>query len=171
MPEPVTMSPGVRKLALTLHVAISVGWLGAVAAYMALDFTVAGGQDARVLRGAYLGMDLIARKVIVPLAVGSLISGVVMSLGTKWGLFRHYWVLISLLLTTVATGVLLAETRVISHLASVAANPGTSDAEIRALGDTLAHSIGGALVLLVVFFLNMYKPKGMTRYGWRKSRG
>ena len=127
------MSPGVRKLALAVHIGISVGWLGAVAAYMALDFTVASGQDAEVLRGAYLGMDLIARKVIVPLALGSLLSGIVMSLGTKWGLFRHYWVLISLALTTVATGVLLVETQVITSLASLAASPATSDEELRGM--------------------------------------
>ena len=163
------MAPGARKLALAIHVGISVGWLGAVAAYMALDFTVASGQDPEVLRGAYLGMDLIARKAIVPLALGSLISGIAMSLGTKWGLFRHYWVVMSLVLTTVATGVLLVETQVITGLATVAASAGTSHEELRALGNTLAHSVGGTLILLVVFFLNMYKPKGLTPYGWRKS--
>ena len=165
------MSPGLRKLALTLHVAISVGWLGAAAAYMALDFTVANGQDAQVLRAAYLGMDLIARNVIVPLALASLLSGIVMSLGTRWGLFRHYWVVISLVLTTVATAVLLVEAQVISALASTAASAATSDEELRALPNTLAHSVGGTLVLLVVFVLNMYKPRGVTPYGWRKTRG
>ena len=164
------MSPGVRKLALTIHVAISVGWLGAVAAYMALDITVATAEDAEVLRGAYLSMDLIAGKVIVPFALASLVSGIVMSLGTKWGLFRHYWVLISFALTIVAVGVLLVETQVISDLASVAASAGTSDDELRALGNTLAHSIGGTLVILIVLMLNMYKPRGLTPYGWRKSR-
>jgi hypothetical protein len=162
------MSPGIRKFALAAHLTVSIGWFGAVAAYLALDVTVATSQDLQMLRAAYLAMELIARFVIVPLAVTSLLTGIVMSLGTKWGLFRHYWVLISLVLTVVATAVLLVETRAISSLADMAADPTTSAADLRAMASTLVHSIGGAVVLLVVLVLNTYKPQGLTRYGWRK---
>ena len=165
-----TLSPALRKLVLTVHIAISVGWLGAVGAYTALDVAVATNADAQTLRAAYLGMDVIARNVIVPLALGSLVTGVVIALGTKWGLFRHYWVVISLLLTLVATVVLLVETATINELAAVAIDPFASTDDVRALGTTLPHSIGGMIVLLAVLGLNMYKPKGMTRYGWRQEQ-
>lgn len=66
-----------------MHLSVSVGWIGAVAAYMALDVAAATGQDAQRLRAAYLGMDLIARSVIVPLALASLLTGLVMALGTR----------------------------------------------------------------------------------------
>jgi len=164
------MSPGVRKLTLAVHLTLSIGWLGAVAAYMALDVAVASSDDAQTLRAAYLGMDLIALRVIVPLAVASLVTGVVISLGTKWGLFRHYWVLISLVLTMIATGVLLIETRTIKSYAQVARDPAASTEALRALGSTLVHSIGGTVVLLVILVLNIYKPRGMTAYGWRKQQ-
>jgi len=164
-----TMSPGLRKFALAAHLALSVGWIGAVAGYMALDVTAATSQDAEVLRAAYLGMEPIARFVIVPLAFASLLTGLVMSLGTKWGLFRHYWVLISLLLTVVATAVLLVETQVIGSFADMAADPTTSSEDLRAMPSTLVHSAGGTVVLLVILVLNTYKPQGMTRYGWRKQ--
>ena len=163
------MSPGVRKFALATHLTVSVGWMGAVAAYIALDVTTAIGQEAATLQAAYLSMESIARYVIVPLAFASLVTGLVMSLGTKWGLFRHYWVLISLVLTVVATLVLLSETQTISSLADVAADPTTSSHELRALPSTLPHSVGGTVVLLVILVLNIYKPPGLTRYGWRKQ--
>jgi MFS family permease len=163
------MSPGLRKLVLSVHLALSVGWIGAVAAYIALDVATATSQDAQTLRTAYLAMDSVARSVIVPLALASLLTGLIMSLGTTWGLFRHYWVLISLLLTMVATVVLLVETQTISHLADVAADPATSGEDLRALPSTLVHSLGGTVVLLVILVLNVYKPRGMTRYGWRKQ--
>lgn len=164
------MSPGLRKFALAVHLTLSIGWIGAVAAYMALDFTTAASQDAQTLRTAYLGMDLIASSVIVPLALASLLTGLVVSLGTKWGLFKHYWVLISLLLTTFATVVLLIETRTIRYFAEIAWSPTTTAEDLRALGNTLGHSVGGTVVLLVVLVLNIYKPQGMTRYGWRKQQ-
>jgi hypothetical protein len=164
------MSPGVRKFALAAHLTLSVGWIGAVAAYMALDVSAATSQDVQILRAAYFGMESIARYIIVPLAFASLVTGLVMSVGTKWGLLRHYWVLFSLLLTVIATAVLVVETQVISSLADMAADPRTSGDELRALGSTLVHSVGGTVVLLVVLALNVYKPQGMTRYGLRKQR-
>lgn len=165
-----TMPPGLRTFALSVHLMLSVGWIGAVAAYLALDVATATSHDAQTLRTAYLAMELVARYVIVPLALASLLTGIVMSLGTKWGLFRHYWVVISLLLTILATAVLLVETRTISSLASVAADPTTSDDALGELPSTLVHSAGGTVVLLTILVLNMYKPRGMTRYGWRKQQ-
>jgi SNF family Na+-dependent transporter len=163
------MSPRLRKFALSMHLTTSVGWIGAVAAYIALDIAAATSQDAQTLRAVYLAMDLTTSFVIVPLALATLLTGLVMSLGTKWGLFRHYWTLISLLLTVFAIVVLLVETRTISHFAAIAADPTTSSEELRRLGTTLVHSIGGMVVLLVNMWLNVYKPQGLTPYGWRKQ--
>ena len=112
------MPPGLRKLLLAVHIALSVGWIGAVAAYIALDLAATTSRDAATVRAAYLGIELIAGSVIAPLAVAALITGLVMSLGTKWGLFRHYWVMISLVLTIVASVVLLVEIRTINALAA-----------------------------------------------------
>ena len=160
------MSPGVRKAVLTAHVVSSVGWVGAVGAYIALDVVALTSTNADRVRAAYLGMEITASFVIVPLAIVSVVIGVVNALGTPWGLFRHYWVLVKLLLTVVATAVLLPETRTISRLAraaEAATDPGN-------LPGTLPHSIGGLLVLLIVMILSIYKPRGMTGYGWRKQQ-
>ena len=164
------MAPRLHKFALAAHITFSVGWIGAVAGYIALDVAAATGRDAQTLRAAYLAMEWIAWYVVVPLALASLLTGLVMSLGTKWGLFRHYWVLISLLLTITATFVLLVETQTIGYFADIAADPRTSGDDLRALGSTLVHSVGGTVVLLVILVLNVYKPRGMTRYGWRKQQ-
>ena len=86
-------------------------------------------------------------------------------------MFRHYWVLISLLLTIIATVVLLVETQTIGYFADIAADPATSSGDLQSLGNTLVHSVGGTVVLLAILVLNVYKPRGMTRYGWRKWDG
>jgi hypothetical protein len=164
------MRPGIRKLALAAHLGVSVGWLGAVLAYLALDITVATSMDARLVRGAWMAMDLVVSTAIVPLALASVVTGLVMSLGTRWGLFRHWWVVISFVLTVVAALVLVSETGVIRRMADIASAPATSDEALLALPPTLVHSLGGLLVLLVVQVLNVYKPQGLTRYGWRKEQ-
>ncbi|MBA3850896.1 MAG: DUF2269 domain-containing protein [Chloroflexi bacterium] len=165
-----TLTPGFRKLTLAAHLTCSVGWLGAVVAYLVLDVTVATSADPEIVRAAWIAMALVTSSAIVPLAAASLLSGLVMSLGTKWGLFRHWWVLISLLLTIFAIVVLLAEAGVITSIAGIAADPMTSDERMLALPPTLLHSVGGLMVLLVVQVLNVYKPQGLTPHGWRKQQ-
>jgi len=164
------LPPAVRKLALAVHLGCSVGWVGAVVAYLALDITVATSEDIAAVRAAWMAMALVVSWAIVPLALASLATGLLMALGTKWGLFRHWWVLISLVLTVLAVVVLLSEADIISRSAAIAAGASTTSAELRALPPTLVHSIGGLMVLLVVQILNVYKPRGLTPYGWRMQQ-
>jgi hypothetical protein len=165
-----TMTPRLRKFALTAHVTSSVGFLGAVAGFLALAVAGLTGQDAQMVRAAYLAMELTTWSVIVPLSFASLLTGLVQSLGTPWGLFRHYWVLVKLLLTVLATIVLLLQTGPISYMAGVAAETTLSSADFRGLRSSLVgHAGGGLLVLLVATTLSVYKPRGLTRYGAREQ--
>jgi hypothetical protein len=93
-----------------------------------------------------------------------------MSLGTRWGLICHYWVLFSLVLTVFATAVLLIETRTIRACAAVAGDPTAPLDALRSLPRTLVHSIGGLVVPVVVLVLNVYRPQGMARYGRRRQQ-
>jgi hypothetical protein len=156
----------VRRLALTAHIATSVGWLGAVAAYLALDIIATGGDDLLKVRAAYFGMELIILYVIVPLALASVVMGIVNALSAPWGLFRHYWVVVKLLLTLFAVTILLLEIQTVRYMAEMAA----AGADPRNLPGSLPHSIGGMVVLLITTILSVYKPKGVTRYGWRKQQ-
>jgi hypothetical protein len=160
-----TMTPRLRKVILTAHITTSVGWLGAVVAYLALDLTAVTSRDAQLVRAAHLAMQVTVWSTIVPLALASVVIGIVNALGTSWGLFRHYWVVLKLLLTLFATTVLLIETQTVDSLAAMAG----SGADPRGLPGTLPHSIGGLVVLLTTTILSVYKPRGLTRHGWRKQ--
>ncbi|MGI8589309.1 MAG: hypothetical protein ACR2M0_16740 [Chloroflexia bacterium] len=165
------MTPGLRKFALTAHVTSSIGWFGAVAGFLALAVAGLISQDAQMVRAAYLAMELTTWFVIVPLALISLLSGVVSSLGTTWGLFRYYWVILKLLLTIFATIVLLIHTQPIDLLAGVAAKTAVFSANLGQLRLLMVVASGAALVVLIVLTaLSVYKPRGMTAYGWRKQR-
>lgn len=163
------MPPGIRKFVLTSHVIFSVGWLGSVVAFLTLTVIGLNSQDSQMVRAIYLVGKPLTWFAIVPLALGSLLSGIIQSLGTPWGLFRHYWVLFKLLLTAVATLILLQYTQTVSHFAGVATqsdNP-TPDG----LWSYLLHSSGALIVLIVATILSIYKPRGLTLYGWRKQQG
>ena len=161
-------SVGLRKLLLTNHVVLSVGWLGAVAAFLALSIAALATTDPRTVRALYIAMQPLAHWVLVPLSIASLVSGLVQSFVTPWGLFRHYWVICKLLINLTATGILLLYLRTVDHLSDLARSaPATSDL---ANPSPVLHSAAALIGLLVATFLSIYKPKGMTKYGQRRLR-
>lgn len=169
--ESMTMTHHIRKFALTAHISFSVGWLGAVAGFLALAVHGLTIRDAQLVRGLYLAMGVIGWYVIVPLCLATLATGLVQSLGTPWGLFRHYWVLTKFLLTIVSTLILFGFTQTLSYLGVLAADITMPLDELRNLSQSpVLHSGGGLLVLLVNTTLSVYKPWGRTRYGQRKQQ-
>lgn len=167
---PMTMAANLRKFVLTTHVTSSVGWLGAVAAFLVLAIVGVMSADVQLVRGVYLAMPPITWLVIVPMGFTAFLTGVVQSVGTSWGLFRHYWVVTKLLLTVVATAVLLLHTQPIDRVAAAVAIMPLGANDLWQLRVQLVGDASAALfVLFVTTMLSVYKPWGMTTYGLRKQ--
>lgn len=164
------MPPRLRKLALTLHVITSVGFPGAVACFLALSIVGLSSSNAQTMRAAYHAMELTTWIVILPLCFASLVSGFICSLGTPWGLFRYYWIIIKLLISVPSTLILVVHMRPIQYMAEVANGMGAPGPEARGVQIQLVAASAIALgVLLVATVLSVYKPRGMTSYGMRKA--
>jgi hypothetical protein len=166
------MNARLRALALTAHVTVSVGWLGAVACFLALSVAGLVSQDPQTVVGAYLVMEWTGWVVLVPLSVASLLTGLVSALGTHWGLLQHYWVLFKLLINVVATVVLLLYMQTLGYFADLATATPTASADLGGLRDPspLLHATAALLLLLIATTLAIYKPRGLTRYGQRKQQ-
>ncbi|MGW1958402.1 hypothetical protein ACWCPI_37615 [Streptomyces sp. NPDC001920] len=163
--------PRLRKLTLALHVTTSVGWLGAVAAFLALAVAGLTSSAPQTVRGAYVAMEVIGWYVIVPFSVVSLVTGLVQSFGTVWGLLRHYWVIAKLLITVVATLLLLVHMRPVGHLADAAARSALASGELEGMRiQLIADAAAALLVLLTAVALSVFKPRGVTSYGRRRRR-
>jgi hypothetical protein len=162
------MSPSLRKLALLTHVTFSVGWLGAVAAYLALALVGLNSTDAAFVRGAYVALELMGWYVIVPFCLAGLVAGLVQSLGTEWGLFRHYWIATKFVLSTAATAILLGHMRTVSRVAALARVDALLKPENAQLKlQLVVHAALGLAVLVVATVLSIYKPWGRTAHGRR----
>ncbi len=159
-----------RKFMLTAHITFAVGWIGAVACFLALAIAGLTSQDAQIVQAAYLAMELIARFIIVPLSFAPLLTGPILSLGTPWGLFRHYWILVKLVITVLSTIIMQLHIQPIGLLAAAAAKTTSISADLHSMQVQMVVASTAALVaLLVEMALAVYKPKGMTPYGWRKQ--
>jgi hypothetical protein len=99
-------------------------------------------------------MELIGWFVIVPLSLAALLTGLVQSLGTEWGLFRYYWVVVKFVLTVGAITILLLHMPAVSRMSGAVAE--------------VIHAGGGVLLLATATTLSVYKPWGRTQHGRRK---
>jgi hypothetical protein len=169
------MTPRIRKLTITAHVAFSVGWLGATAAFLALSIAGLTSHDAEVVRGAYLSMNLISRFAIIPMSFAALATGLLQALGTPWGLFRYYWIVVKFGLAVFAIFALMvhqfAVIAVTAKRVSGAAAEAVFATDLSPLKTELVRAPAlSILLLLVATTLGVYKPWGLTRYGRRMQQ-
>jgi hypothetical protein len=153
-----------------MHITASVGWIGADAAFLALAIAGLRSTDDQMVRAAYLAMGLIAWYVIVPLSFAASLTGLIQALGTKWGLFRHYWILAKFVIAIFATTVLLIHTQPVTLVATAAAHGSVSTVALHGPRlQLVVAAAAGLMVLLVAATLAVFKPRGVTPYGWRKQ--
>jgi hypothetical protein len=155
-----------RNLLLATHIVVAVGALGTDAVLLTLGVTGLASSDPDLIRAAYLAMDLL---VAAALALAALLTGVLLGLGTRWGLARHWWVLAKLVLAIV-----LASAAVLVLRPSL--NQAAADALAVPLAELPAAGIGqvavrvttapivGVLLLTTAVVLAVYKPWGQTRF-------
>jgi hypothetical protein len=156
-----------RKAGVVAHVTTSVGWFGAVAAFLAVAIQGIRTTDRVTAAAAYVALQWIAWFAIVPSSIASLATGIIQSLATSWGLFRHYWVIVKLVLTVVATALLLVHTRVVDYAAEAALH-GADGIDFAKLRVQLAvDAAAGLVALLIITVLAVYKPRGLTSHGRR----
>jgi hypothetical protein len=154
---------------LVVHIVVAVGALSTDTILLTLGVTGLVSSDAALIRAAYLAMDLLVTAVLLPLALAALATGVLLGLGTRWGLARHWWVLAKLALTIVgaSAAVLLLRPAVNQAAATALALP-LADLPTAGIGQVavrvmLAPTVG-VLPLTTAVVLAVSKPWGQTGF-------
>lgn len=165
-----TLSRSFRKILFVAHITFSIGWFGAVAAFVVLNVWALKSQDIQVIRSAYIAMNLLGWYVILPFCFGSLIIGLTQALFTPWGLFKHYWIAAKFFLAVGCTILLLLHMQSISQGAMLASAISFSTTELQDIGIMLrTKSILALLVLLAITTISVYKPWGKIQSGRRND--
>lgn len=169
------MTPRSRKVLLTLHIICSVGWFGAVAAFLALSVVGMSSLNPDLVRGVYLSMDLISRFVVIPLSLAALTTGLTQALASPWGLLRYYWIALKFGLALFAAFALIVhQLAVVSVMAQrVTSSPATAlfGPDLASLKFELVRAPALALVVLLsIATLAVFKPWGLTPFGQRTSQ-
>ncbi|MBN6040567.1 hypothetical protein [Amycolatopsis sp. 195334CR] len=160
------LSPRARKSVVALHIVTSVGWLGITAANLVLLLSGLSTADPTRQHAAFTAMAMVGETLLIPVSLLTFASGLVLSLATKWGLFRHWWVAIKFVLTLIA--VVLTPLSSVPGLGELAA--AVSAAPSGQLIDTSAYA-GGLLsagfvssgMYLTCVLMTAFKPGGRIR--------
>ncbi|MFB9515525.1 hypothetical protein [Streptomyces purpureus] len=148
----------VRRALLVVHVAVSVSWLGLTLGLLTLGTTAYTTRDSSLTEAAYRAMKVFGDWLLAPVALTTLVSGLVLALGTPWGLARHRWVWIKFWLTVITAGATIFSLRPEIDRAAAA---GVPDSSLLA-----APSVATAAYLFMTA-ISVLKPWGLTRRGRR----
>lgn len=166
------MSPRTRKVMLTLHVIFAVGWLGTDFAMLALGITGFTGSNIATMRESYVSMERLGDFVVIPVALCAVFTGVLLGLGTRWGLLRHYWVMTKLIVGLGALALAAFALRFQLHKAASLVQKSGASTDIGFVRTTLVVAPSVALALYTGnVVLSIFKPWGKTSYGRRKTVG
>lgn len=157
------LSRPARRALLVLHVAVSVSWLGLTLGLLTLSITGYTAGSPEMAAVAYRAMKIFGDWLVLPIALVALVSGLVLSLGTPWGLARHRWVFVKFWLTvvTVLLSVFSLRPGIDQLAAEAAAGAPTPDINL-----VVAPAVATATYLFITA-ISVLKPWGLTRRGRR----
>jgi hypothetical protein len=160
------MPQSLRKFSLSSHITVSVGWLGAVAVFLVLAITGLTTKDTMLARSMYMALEICTAYVIVPFCLASLVTGLIQAMGTKWGLFKHYWIIVKLFLTCFMTLLLFLHLKPINQLSLSAAGTDFSNTgEAATVIELIKKAAFAVFGLIAVTAISVYKPWGKTKLG------
>ncbi|MEU7718104.1 DUF2269 domain-containing protein [Streptomyces tibetensis] len=156
------LSRRARRAVLVVHVTASAGWLGLSLGLLALGTTAATTGAPVTVEASVRAMKLFADWLLIPVALLTLLSGLVLSLGTVWGLARYRWVYTKFWLTlaTTTATVFVLRPAVNSAVTAVAAGGPLPDA-----GDVLFGPVVSLSAYVFMTVISVLKPWGRTRRG------
>ena len=153
--SPLALSPFLRKLLLTVHIIFSVGLFGDSAGYLAVAIRGDTSSDASIANSSYQTLRMFAFVFGIPLSFAALLTGLLLGLATKWGVFRYPWVTTKLLLivSVIAVGAIVLNKGMNAMLT------GHGGAE----GQLIAGAAYDVVALAAATALGVFKPGGRWR--------
>jgi hypothetical protein len=163
-----------RRLVLVLHVISSVGWLGLNLGVLVLAVTGATTDDPQTQHAVYRVMGVLGDVLLLPISLTAFVTGLVLALGTVWGLFRHRWVVVKFWLTLIA--VILTPLSLLPGIhETVAIVSSTPPDRLADMGGAAVDGISAGCVSTCMYVtcvvLSVFKPWGRTKGGRRKAAG
>jgi hypothetical protein len=162
--RPTWLGRRARKATLVLHIASAGVWLGLDAVMAVLVVTSIVTDDVTTRAVCYQALELVTVWPMTVAGVTCLVTGVVLGLGTVYGLVRYWWVAVKLVLNVVLTVLVLVSLRPgIEEIADRGERLLDGEAVVTAIGDLAFPPIVSPTALMIAVVLSVFKPWGRIR--------
>jgi uncharacterized membrane protein len=153
-----------RKIVLLAHIVAAGVWLGLDVAMAVLIFTAVGTDDL-VTRGFTLqALELVTVWPMLSAGLLSLLTGVLLGLGSKYRLVKYWWVVVKLALNVIlCVLVLLALRGGVAEAARAGQAMAGGVSVVWNSRDMIFPPIVSPTALLIAFVLSVFKPWGRLR--------
>ena len=153
-----------RRAVLTVHILAAGAWIGIDVVLGVLVFTAMLTASADTEALCYRVVELFAVWPLLTAGLVTLVSGVVLGLGTNYGLVRYWWVAVKLALNIVLVGLVvfalrpgLAEAAAYGEQLAAGGSP-TAD-----VGNLVFPPVVSGIALTTATILSVFKPWGRIR--------
>ncbi|WP_405861230.1 DUF2269 domain-containing protein [Streptomyces sp. NBC_00090] len=155
-----------RRATLVVHVVSAASWLGLALGLLALGITAATTESAPVLEASVRSMKTMVDWLVFPVALLTLLTGLLMALASNWGLARHRWIYTKFWLTlAMIAGTFFGfRDAIVNTYTDVTAGHPLADA-----GDVLLGPMVSLASYVFMMTISILKPWGLTKHG-RKQR-
>ena len=158
-----------RKGVLVVHIVSAGTWFGLDIAMAAIVFTALSTSDASIKALCYQALELFYWPLFAA-SVVCLVSGVLLGLGTSYGLTQYWWVAIKLVLNSLLTTLVVFALRPgVMELSEQGRQAAAGQAVTFAESSMMFPPIVSSTLLLVAFVLSVFKPWGRIRSGGSAS--
>lgn len=153
-----------RKSVLVIHIASAGAWIGIDVVMAVVIFTAVGTDNSRTKALCYQALELFAIWPLLTVGLICLASGVLLGLGSKFGLLRYWWVATKLALNLLLTALVLVALRpAVSEAAEQGRQLAAGNLATIAVGDLIYPPIVSPIALLIALVLAVFKPWGRIR--------
>lgn len=162
--RPFRLTGRARKTFLLLHILSAGAWFGIDVVLAVLVFTALGTDDTDVVVTCLRALELFAVWPMLAASLTCLVTGVVLGLGSKYGLLRYWWVAAKLVINVGMSALILFALRSgIGDAARYADRLAAGDPTAVLPGDLIFPPIVSPTLLLIAFVLSVFKPWGRIR--------
>jgi uncharacterized membrane protein len=158
------LGAGARRVVLIVHIVSAGSWFGIDVAMAVVIISVMTTDDPLTAASGLRTLEIITVWPLLSAGLVCLLSGIVLGLGSKWGLVRYWWVAVKLVLNLVLTGLVLVALRPeVTHLADQARRSMSGEPVSFDLSNLFYPPTVSPALLLVAFTLSVVKPWGLMR--------
>ena len=160
----VRLSAGGIRWLKGLHLIAASCWIGGAVSLLLLYFLKSGISDGGVLYGINQSIHQVDMTVVVlPGAVGCFLTGLVYSLFTPWGFFRHGWLTFKWIVTVLAIlfGTFCLgpwETAMMTLSGSLGLSALSDAAYLYSQRMNFIFGVGQSVLLMITVFVSVFKP-------------